>query len=112
MSERTKIDARGTYCPGPLMELIAALKLINVDDEIDLVPRQKAGLSGRAVTQRYFSADRERMVMPAFGAFTGGLNVRDAAFADLFGTLAFTTHNVGRGKGRLYAFAAKRCLSD
>ena len=50
------------------------------------------------------------MVMPAFGAFTGGLNVRDAAFADLFGTLAFTAHMLG--EGRLYAFAAKRCLPD
>lgn len=36
MSERMKIDARGTYCPGPLMELIAALKLINVGDEIEI----------------------------------------------------------------------------
>ncbi|MGA9084575.1 MAG: phosphoesterase, partial [Pseudolabrys sp.] len=51
-----------------------------------------------------------RMVMPAFGAFTGGLNVRDAAFADLFGTLAFTAHLLG--DGRLYSFAAKRCLPD
>jgi metallophosphoesterase superfamily enzyme len=50
------------------------------------------------------------MVMPAFGAFTGGLNVRDAAFADLFGTLAFTAHMLG--ERRLYAFAAKRCLPD
>jgi hypothetical protein len=50
------------------------------------------------------------MVMPAFGAFTGGLNVRDAAFADLFGTLTFTAHMLG--PDRLYAFAAKRCLAD
>ena len=35
--------------------------------------------------------------MPAFGAFTGGLNVRDAAFADLFGTLKFTAHMLGDG---------------
>jgi len=35
--------------------------------------------------------------MPAFGAFTGGLNVRDAAFADVFGTLAFTAHMLGDG---------------
>ena len=27
MGERTKIDARGAFCPGPLMELIATLKL-------------------------------------------------------------------------------------
>jgi hypothetical protein len=38
--------------------------------------------------------------MPAFGAFTGGLNVRDAVFADLFGTLAFIAHLLG--DGRLY----------
>jgi len=50
------------------------------------------------------------MVMPAFGAYTGGLNVRDAAFADLFSTLKFTAHMLG--EGRLYAFAAKRCLPD
>ncbi len=36
MSERTKIDARGAFCPGPLMELIAALKLINVGDEVEV----------------------------------------------------------------------------
>jgi DNA ligase-associated metallophosphoesterase len=65
---------------------------------------------GRAVSRRCFAADATRMVMPAFGAYTGGLNVRDAAFADLFGTLAFTAHLLG--EGRLYAFAAKRCLPD
>ena len=65
---------------------------------------------GRAVSRRCFAADATRLVMPAFGAFTGGLNVRAAAFADLFGTLAFTAHLLG--EGRLYAFAAKRCLPD
>ena len=38
-----------------------------------------------------------RMVMPAFGAFTGGLNIRDAAFADLFGTLDVHRAHAGRG---------------
>ena len=65
---------------------------------------------GRAVTRRCFAADKNRLVMPAFGAFTGGLNIRDAAFADLFGTLAFTAHLLG--DGRVYSFAAKRCLPD
>lgn len=36
MGERTKIDARGAFCPGPLMELIAGLKLIQVGDEIEV----------------------------------------------------------------------------
>jgi uncharacterized protein len=36
------------------------------------------------VRRRCFVTDGERLVMPAFGAFAGGLNVRDAAFAPLF----------------------------
>ena len=34
MAERTMIDARGAFCPGPLMEVIAALKLIEIGDEM------------------------------------------------------------------------------
>ena len=75
-----------------------------------LHPVARISHRGRAVSRRCFAADKTRMVMPAFGAFTGGLNVRDAAFADLFGTLAFTAHLLG--DGRLYSFAAKRCLPD
>jgi tRNA 2-thiouridine synthesizing protein A len=41
MSERTKIDARGAYCPGPLMEMIAGLKLINIGDEIEVLSSDK-----------------------------------------------------------------------
>lgn len=65
---------------------------------------------GRAVSRRCFAADGKRMVMPAFGAYTGGLNVRDRAFFAVFGTRAFTAHMLG--DRRLYAFAASRCLSD
>lgn len=75
-----------------------------------LHPVARIAQRGRAVSRRCFAADATRLVMPAFGAFTGGLNVRDAAFADLFGTLKFTAHMLG--EGRLYAFAAKRCLPD
>jgi tRNA 2-thiouridine synthesizing protein A len=41
MSERTKIDARGAFCPGPLMELIAGLKLVNIGDEIEVLSSDK-----------------------------------------------------------------------
>jgi metallophosphoesterase superfamily enzyme len=75
-----------------------------------LHPVARVAHRGRAVSRRCFAADKTRMVMPAFGEFTGGLNVRDAAFCDLFGTLAFTAHLLG--EERLYAFAARRCLSD
>ena len=75
-----------------------------------LHPVARVSHRGRAVSRRCFAADQARMVMPAFGAFTGGLNIRDAAFADVFGTLAFTAHMLG--EERLYSFAAKRCLRD
>jgi DNA ligase-associated metallophosphoesterase len=75
-----------------------------------LHPMARVAHRGRAVSRRCFAADNLRMVMPAFGAFTGGLSVRDAAFCDLFGTLKFTAHMLG--ENRLYAFAARRCLPD
>jgi uncharacterized protein len=65
---------------------------------------------GRTVRRRCFASDRRRVVLPAFGAYAGGLNVRDRAFADVFGTLAFTAHMLG--DARIYAFAATHCLSD
>jgi DNA ligase-associated metallophosphoesterase len=34
--------------------------------------------------RRCFATDGERVVLPAFGAYAGGLNVRDAAFGGLF----------------------------
>ena len=37
MAARQVIDARGTFCPGPLMELIAALKLASVGEEIEVL---------------------------------------------------------------------------
>jgi len=41
--------------------------------------------SGRAtVRRRCFVTDGQRLVLPAFGAFTGGLNILDAAFSNLF----------------------------
>jgi uncharacterized protein len=65
---------------------------------------------GRAVRRRCFAGDGRRLVMPAFGAYAGGLNVRHRAIASLFGALAFTAHMLG--ERRLYAVPAARCLSD
>jgi metallophosphoesterase superfamily enzyme len=65
---------------------------------------------GRAVSRRCFAADGARVVMPAFGAYAGGLNVRHRAFARLFSTLSFTAHMLG--ERRVYAVAAKHCRAD
>ena len=38
MTEEAKVvDARNTFCPGPLMELIASMKQIGVGDVIELL---------------------------------------------------------------------------
>jgi metallophosphoesterase superfamily enzyme len=62
------------------------------------------------VSRRCYVTDGRRLVMPAFGAYAGGLNIRNAAFADVFGSLSFTAHLLG--DERLYAIAARRCLHD
>ena len=75
-----------------------------------LHPVARVAQRGRAVSRRCFAGDGKRLVMPAFGAYAGGLNVRDRAIFGLFGTLAFTAHMLG--ERRLYAVAAARCLPD
>ena len=39
---------------------------------------------GRSVRRRCFATDGGRVIMPAFGAYTGSLNVLDRAYAGLF----------------------------
>jgi uncharacterized protein len=75
-----------------------------------LHPLARVAQRGRAVSRRCFASNGRRLVMPAFGAYAGGLNVRDRAIWALFGTLAFTAHMLG--EHRLFAVAAERCLPD
>lgn len=58
---------------------------------------------GRSVRRRCFASDGQRVVMPAFGAYTGSLNVLDRAYAGLFrrdGLMAYML-----GTERIYAIA-------
>jgi len=41
MAEHKVIDARGSFCPGPLMELIAGMKLSQVGDELEVLSTDK-----------------------------------------------------------------------
>ena len=75
-----------------------------------LHPVARVAGRGRTVSRRCFASDGARLVMPAFGAFAGGLNVRNRAFAAVFGTPAFTVHLLG--EERLYALNAARCAAD
>lgn len=75
-----------------------------------LHPMARISARGRSVSRKCFAIDAGRMVMPAFGAFTGGLNIRAAAFINVFGALSFRAHMLGAT--RLYAVDAERCLPD
>jgi len=49
-------------------------------------PKASLRTRARRVTGRCFAADGRRLILPAFGAFTGGLNVLDPAIAGLLAT--------------------------
>ena len=72
-----------------------------------LHPKARVSTRGRSVERRCFASDGERAVMPAFGAYTGGLSIRDVAFAAIFQTMAFTAHVLG--DRRVHSIAASRC---
>jgi hypothetical protein len=49
-----------------------------------LHPCARIVAGGRSVRRRCFVTDGERLILPAFGAYAGGLNIRDQAFNGLF----------------------------
>lgn len=51
---------------------------------------------GRAIRRRCFITDGKRLIMPAFGAYTGGLNIKDKAFHGLFDTDALDVYLLGK----------------
>jgi metallophosphoesterase superfamily enzyme len=63
-----------------------------------LHPAARVHLSGAGLRRPCFVASKVRIVLPAFGAFAGGLNVLDEAFVPLFGreVSAFDVHVLGR----------------
>jgi DNA ligase-associated metallophosphoesterase len=72
-----------------------------------LHPKARVATRGRAMERRCFACDGERTVMPAFGAYSGGLSIRDAAFAKIFASLDFMAHVLG--DVRMHSIAASRC---
>lgn len=54
------------------------------------------GRGSRTVRARCFATDGERLVMPAYGALTGGLNVLDDAFEALFSKGRLRVGVIGR----------------
>ncbi len=74
-----------------------------------LHPCARVAGRGRSVRRRCFLSDGTRLVLPAFGAYAGGLNARDRAFAALFQTPPSAWM---LGRERVYGVPAARCLAD
>ena len=98
-------ESVATYADGPFVFRHQAQGRRRAQEvEISGHYHPKASVSTRAlrVSRPCFVSDGTRLILPAFGAFTGGLDVRDPAIAGLFprGLRVFLL-----GRERLYAFA-------
>jgi DNA ligase-associated metallophosphoesterase len=63
----------------------------------------------RSVRRRCFVTDGRRLILPAYGAYAGGLSIRDAAFADMFARPPL----VGAlGSRRVHAVSYQRVRGD
>ncbi|CAH1659309.1 MAG: ligase-associated DNA damage response endonuclease PdeM [Chelatococcus sp.] len=102
----TEMSAGGMalrHIPGSAPDCRAAFELAG-----HLHPVAKVASRGQVVRRRCFALGPGRCVLPAFGAYAGGLNVRDEVFAPLF-PKGMTAHVLGR---RTFAIASPQLLPD
>lgn len=78
---------------------------VPIDGEIagHLHPCARIVQRGRSVRRRCFASDGSRLIMPAFGSYTGSLNVLDRAYSGLFRWDAFMAYMLG--SSRIFAIA-------
>lgn len=74
-----------------------------------LHPAARVRATSGSVRRRCFVTDGERVVLPAFGAYAGGLNIRDKAFAGLFARLPLAG---ALGRGRIHAVGWRSLVGD
>ncbi|MBL8698776.1 MAG: ligase-associated DNA damage response endonuclease PdeM [Alphaproteobacteria bacterium] len=70
-----------------------------------LHPKASVAARGQRLTAACFVTDGTRLVMPAFGAYAGGLDVLDPAIARLFGRAGFRALLLGSERLHLVAKA-------
>jgi DNA ligase-associated metallophosphoesterase len=72
-------------------------------------PKASVPARGGTLSRPCFVSDQRRLMMPAFGAYTGGLDVRNSAIARLFprGGRVFLL-----GRDRLFSFAIRQLSGD
>lgn len=110
--DREALGADLDRLPGTVIETmrLGALRLVHEPQPGEqpgevaghLHPSARVAAHGRGVRRPCFITDGRRIVLPAFGAFTGGLNVRDPAIAALFATPPLAA---ALGRDRVHAIA-------
>lgn len=75
-----------------------------------LHPVARVARRGEIIRRKCFATDGNRIVMPAFGAYTGGLNVLDAAFGALFLQPSLEAWMMGRAD--VYPVRGRALLPD
>jgi len=75
-----------------------------------LHPAARLTFQGCSVRRPCFVGNGRRLVLPAFGAFTGGLNVLDAAFEPIFGKTGLAVWMLGQSG--LYPVAPRLLAAD
>jgi uncharacterized protein len=106
-------DALGGTCVDEMSLGAITLRHIPVqlrDDELEIAGHLHPGASvqqrGMHVRTKCFVADQRRMILPAFGSYTGAVNVRTAAFNTLFDKT--NTHVWMISKTAIHRFPYKR----
>jgi DNA ligase-associated metallophosphoesterase len=74
-----------------------------------LHPAGKVRMRGRALRRRCFALSPQRCILPAMGAYAGGLNLRDDAFRPFF-RAGLSAHMLG--DGRLFRIDERLLLPD
>ena len=115
--DREALGADLDRLPGTVVEsmTLGALRLVHEPRPGDqpgevaghLHPAAKVAAYNRSVRRPCFITDGRRVVLPAFGAFAGGLNVRDPAIAGLFSNAPIAA---ALGRDRVHALAWETLL--
>lgn len=75
-----------------------------------LHPAARVSMFGHTIRRPCFVGNGRRLVLPAFGSFTGGLNVLDTAFEPVFGVDGMQVHVLG--EEGLYPVASRLLRAD
>lgn len=75
-----------------------------------LHPAARLSRRGVAVRRKCFISNGDRLVLPAFGAYAGGLNVMNMAFIPLFGKADFLVWMLGQDG--VFPISRKQLLGD